>query len=183
MTRKTIRQFRKGLSYKTYLEVKNQVNGNGKHIKSVVKLGSYVCFGLLVVFLSSYYVVNSALAIVEALQISSTIIGLTLLALGTSVPELAVCVAAARKRKGDLIVGTVIGSNIYNLLLVIGLTAVMSPLAISSVSIMYSIPMLLLITAFLLYYLRTNWVLRLSHGVFLLGFYTLFLFGLVFWII
>lgn len=69
---------------------------------------------------------NGAVRAAEALGVSQGIIGLTLVALGTSLPELATVLAAARARKSDLVVGNIIGSNIFNLLLVLGVAAVLA---------------------------------------------------------
>ena len=75
---------------------------------------------------------QGAVGTAEALQVPRTIIGLTLVALGTSLPELATVVAAARARKADLVIGNIIGSNIFNLLLVLGISATITGQAVES---------------------------------------------------
>jgi cation:H+ antiporter len=172
---------RKGLRPKTY--VKLFTARNGRQAFDLARLSLAVLLGVVVVLISSYYLVLAATDIVTSLNISSTIIGLTLIAIGTSLPELAVAITAARKGKGDLIIGTILGSNIYNLLLVVGLSAMLSPLAISAVGIWYAIPAMLLMTTLLLYLLRKHWLLRKQHGILLLQLYIVFFFGLVFWVL
>ena len=176
----TFSSIRKGLSYKSY---KALFNGSRNiNIKDYASLTFYAFIGLLIILISSYLVIFSASEIVSYYQISSTIIGLTLIAIGTSLPELAVAVAAARKKKADIIIGTVLGSNIYNILIVIGASAMISPLTITSLSISYALPIMLLMTASLLYFIRRHWMLRSREGLVLLCIYILFLLGLIFWV-
>ena len=74
--------------------------------------------------------VNGATDIARAFGISETVIGLTLVAIGTSLPELAASVASALKGRADMALGNVVGSNIFNILAILGITAVISPLPI-----------------------------------------------------
>ena len=76
--------------------------------------------------------VNSATAIAHALGISDKFIAITILAGGTSMPELATCVVAAVKKKGQLALGNILGSNIFNILLILGGSAVIHPLSFAS---------------------------------------------------
>ena len=83
--------------------------------------------GLLVLLLGSRLVVWGAVNIAQALGISDLVIGLTVVAIGTSLPELAASVMSAIKREHDLAIGNVIGSNIYNLLAVLSLPGIIRP--------------------------------------------------------
>ena len=85
--------------------------------------------GLLLLLLSSRILVWGAVSIAEALGVSDLIIGLTIVALGTSLPELAASVAAARKGEHDIAIGNVVGSNMFNLLAVTGIAGAISPMA------------------------------------------------------
>lgn len=85
--------------------------------------------GLILLVVSSRVLVWGAVIIAEKLGVSDLIIGLTIVALGTSLPELAASVAAARKGEHDIVIGNIVGSNMFNLLAVIGLAGVISPLA------------------------------------------------------
>ncbi|NYI42022.1 calcium/sodium antiporter [Demequina lutea] len=96
--------------------------------------------GLLLLVVSSRVLVWGAVAIAKGLGWSDLVIGLTVVALGTSAPELASSIAAARKGENDLALGNVIGSNLFNTLGVIGLAGVISPAAISADLVMRDIP-------------------------------------------
>ncbi|MBA1342681.1 MAG: putative membrane protein [ANME-2 cluster archaeon] len=97
-----------------------EIRGNRKDL--VRSLGQTIAGGLGV-FVACNFLVDAAIGIASELGISTTVIGLTLVALGTSLPELAVSIAAARKRWGMMVIGNVIGSNIANILLAIGISA------------------------------------------------------------
>jgi len=97
-----------------------EIRGNGKDLMR--PLGQTIAGGLGV-FVACNFLVDAAIGIASELGISTTVIGLTLVALGTSLPELAVSIAAARKRWGMMVIGNVIGSNIANILLAIGISA------------------------------------------------------------
>lgn len=84
--------------------------------------------GLVLLIVSSRSLVWGAVTIAEALGVSDLIIGLTIVALGTSLPELAASVAAARKGEHDIAIGNVVGSNMFNLLAVVGIAGVIAPM-------------------------------------------------------
>ena len=75
----------------------------------------------------SNFVVNSATAIAKALGLSQRFIGLTIVALGTSLPELFTSVTAAMKKNSDIAIGNIVGSNIFNILFIVGLSGVVIP--------------------------------------------------------
>lgn len=91
--------------------------------------------GLAVIVLGGDLVVDSAVTIAEAFGIDEILIGLTIVALGTSLPELVISIVAAVKGETDIAVGNVIGSNIFNLLLVLGLSTTIHPISITMFSI------------------------------------------------
>lgn len=88
--------------------------------------------GLILLALSSRVLVWGAVNIAQALGVSDLIIGLTIVALGTSLPELAAAVVAARKGEHDMALGNILGSNMFNLLAVVGIAATIHPLAVMS---------------------------------------------------
>lgn len=91
----------------------------------------FVVLGLLMLIGGAQALVRGASDIAVAFGVPERVIGLTLLALGTSLPELATSIAAARKGQSDIILGNVIGSNIFNLLCILGLTALVQPIAVA----------------------------------------------------
>ncbi|MEJ6403904.1 calcium/sodium antiporter [Yoonia sp. 2307UL14-13] len=86
--------------------------------------------GLVGVLIGAKLLVDGASAIAAAFDVSNAVIGLTVVAVGTSLPELVTSVIAARKGQGDIAVGNVIGSNIFNVLGILGITALVHPLAV-----------------------------------------------------
>ena len=94
----------------------------------------WLLLGLLVLVSSSKLLVWGATGIAQALGISELIIGLTVVALGTSLPELAASIASLRKGKPDLVIGNVIGSNLFNSLAVVGLPALFTTFSIDAVA-------------------------------------------------
>lgn len=96
---------------------------------SNLKMSLYIAGGLAGLVLGGQLVVNNAIEIAENLGISEKIIGLTVVAAGTSLPELATSIVAAAKKNADIAVGNIIGSNIFNFLLILGTAAVISPVS------------------------------------------------------
>ncbi|GGB31635.1 sodium:calcium antiporter [Oceanisphaera marina] len=92
----------------------------------------WLVFGLLLLVVSSRILVWGAVNIAHAFGVSDLIIGLTIVAIGTSLPELASSIAAIRKNQHDLAIGNVIGSNLFNTLAVVGLAGVIHPLDVAS---------------------------------------------------
>ena len=97
--------------------------------KSVFKLILMAVVGLALIVIGSDFTVDAATAIAKTLGMSEKFIGLTIVALGTSLPELFTSVIAAKKGKADIAIGNIVGSNIFNILFVIGTSALIIPVA------------------------------------------------------
>ncbi|MBP5561816.1 MAG: calcium/sodium antiporter [Muribaculaceae bacterium] len=110
----------------------------------------YLILGLALLLLAANYLVESSVAIARRAHISSFIIGLTIVGIGTSAPELFITIASALGDKGDIAMGNVVGSNIANILLVMGLTAAITPFAIERVQQRRDIPICIVAAALLL---------------------------------
>ncbi len=93
----------------------------------VLRAAAYLAFGLLLLILSAEALVNAASAIAETLGVSSGIVGLTIVAVGTSLPELATTVACALRGHHDLAIGNIVGSNILNILVVLPFPGLLDP--------------------------------------------------------
>lgn len=93
----------------------------------------WVAIGLILLLVSSRMLVWGAVYVAQSLGVSDLIIGLTIVAIGTSLPELAAGIAAVRKNEHDLILGNILGSGIFNTLAVVGMAAVIEPMAADSV--------------------------------------------------
>ena len=108
----------------------------------VLDIGSVIT-GLILLCIGGYAIVSGGVALAKKLQISSMIIGLTVVAYGTSTPELAASILAAFNSHTELILGNVIGSNISNVGMVIGISAIFAPLLISKITVSRWIPIMI----------------------------------------
>lgn len=106
-----------------------------------------VFFGIGILILGSEILVQGAVAGGYSLGVPEAVIGITVIAFGTSLPELTACVAAARKNQSDMIVGGIIGSNIFNILSVLAVSAVVRPLVIDERFVAFDLPAVLIVTA------------------------------------
>jgi cation:H+ antiporter len=120
-------------------------------------------------------IVDGAVGIAELLGISTRIIGLTIVALGTSLPELATCVIAARRAQPDIAIGNIVGSNIFNILAVIGATSAVFPLSIATETLRFDIPVMLFVSLLSFWFLRTGHQISRREGVVLLALYGVYL--------
>lgn len=87
-------------------------------------------FGLAAIIIGGQLTVNGATGIARMFGLTETLIGLTIVAIGTSLPELVTSIAAARRGENDIAMGNVIGSNLFNILLILGLSAVITPITV-----------------------------------------------------
>ncbi len=132
-----------------------------------------VMAGLGLLVLGSQLLVEGAVSVARLLGVSELIIGLTIVAAGTSLPEVATSVLAALRGERDLAVGNVVGSNIFNLLAVLGLSATIAPggIAVSSAAIAFDIPVMVVVAlACLPIFVHENRINRWEGALFL-GYY------------
>jgi cation:H+ antiporter len=107
---------------------------------------TWLVVGMVLLVLSSWILVWGAVGIARGLGISDLVIGLTIVAIGTSLPELASSLAAARKGEHDLAVGNVVGSNLFNTLAVVGIAGAIQPLAVDPAVLSRDVPMMAVLT-------------------------------------
>lgn len=115
----------------------------------------WLMVGLIVLPVSSIFLVDGAITIARHLHVSDTVIGLTIVALGTSLPELATAITAALHKEDDLAIGNIIGSNIFNLLGVLGIAAIIHPVELLPIILARDFPAMFLITG-ALYLMASN---------------------------
>lgn len=134
-----------------------------------------VVFGMAMLLVGADWLVSSAVEIARVFNVPEEVIGATLVAVGTSVPELASTIAAAVRGLGDIAIGNVIGSNIFNLGLVLGVAAAISPLELSSIAIRTEILPALLFCILLIPIAYTGARVSRAEGGLLLVGYALFI--------
>ncbi len=126
----------------------------------------------------AHFLVHSAIYIARVIGISELVIGLTVIAVGTSLPELATSMIATIRKESDISVGNVLGSNIFNILAVLGVAAVIKPLQINTASLIVDIPVMLLFSIFLIPLIMWKFVLTRGQGLLLLIGYGIYVFWL-----
>jgi len=123
--------------------------------------------GPIMLALGSDWMLNGAISMATRLGVSEAIIGLTILALGGSLPELVTAVVASIKLKGDLVVGNIVGSNIFNILCVLGVAGLVSPIPFEGIN--YSDLWIMVAVAFVaLQTMHRGWTIKRGEGVFML---------------
>ncbi len=138
--------------------------------------------GLAAVLLGAGLLVESAIALAASAGISETVIGLTVVAIGTSLPELTVSLVAAFRRQADVAFGNIVGSNIYNVLGILGITALVTPVAVPAEIIRLDIWVMLAATLLLLGFAVTGWRVSRTEGAVLLAAYAAYLATLFAWV-
>lgn len=124
--------------------------------------------GLALIVVGAEALVDGASAIARKFHISEFVIGLTIVGFGTSCPELVVSLTGAIEGNADISLGNVIGSNLFNVLLILGLTALVSPISVTEANRKRDLPLMLLVTFLLIFCgMNDNVVLRLEGIVFL----------------
>jgi cation:H+ antiporter len=133
------------MAYTIYAALHSKETTSSEEVKqmSAWKGGGFILFGLLGLVLGSNLFVDNASDLAYSLGLSEGVVGMTIVAGGTSLPELATSVVAARKGQSAIAMGNVIGSNVFNILLILGLTATISPLEIESITTIDMIVMML----------------------------------------
>lgn len=126
--------------------------------------------GIAAIILGSNLTVDSAMDIATRLGVSDRVIGLTLVALGTSLPELSVCVAAALKREYDMAVGNIVGSNIFNILFVLGTAAAIHPLPFNPAFIFDGAIAMLAVIMLMIFTARNSKLTRVGGIIFLVSY-------------
>ena len=107
---------------------------------------AWTLVGMLVLLAGAQALVWGSTRLAEAIGVSDTVIGVTVVAIGTSLPELAVSVAGARKREHDLVMGNIMGSNMFNLLAVLGTAAVIKPAELDPTILAFHFPSMVVLT-------------------------------------
>lgn len=105
--------------------------------------------GFVLLVKGADWFVEGASKVAEKFGIPQLVIGLTIVAIGTSLPEAAVSVSAALKGSAEITIGNILGSNILNVLLILGITAVIKPIAVQKSTVRYEIPFVILVSALL----------------------------------
>jgi len=148
-------------------------------LKAVGTEVGLVLAGLAGLILGGRLLVDGAVSLAELAGVSDTVIGLTVVAVGTSLPELATSFVAAMKRQSDIAYGNIVGSNIFNVLGIAGVTALSRPIAVPDSIISFDIPVMIGVTILMAVFAATGARFSRAEGAVLLGGYAAYLFILV----
>lgn len=145
---------------------------------SLIKIWGLILLGLLLLIAGGELLVSAAVSIARELGISEAVIGITIVSVGTSLPELATSAVAAIKKEADIAVGNIIGSNVFNLLSILGITALIHPLDSSSFSLV-DLTVMLGLTILIWPLMRRGFEINRLEGGLLLAVYT----GYITWLL
>lgn len=138
---------------------------------------SLVLAGITILIVGSELLIKGAVFVARYMGVGETIISITILAAGTSLPELASSLVATIKKEYDIAIGNIIGSNIFNIVGILGISAIIKPLnaiAISNIDLYFMVGISLLLIPFL----RTHYTLKRDEGIFMIFLYLAYLFYL-----
>ena len=154
-----------------------QVTGTSHYVTQI----GLVLIGLVMLVIGSRWLIDGAVAVARILGVSELVIGLTIIAVGTSLPEIATSIIASIKQKGDIAVGNAVGSNIFNILVVLGLGSAVSPggIVVSPLAIQSDIPIMIAVAVICIPIFYTKYRIDRWEGgilVFYYATYTIYLF-------
>ena len=148
---------------------------DGHKVQSVLKAVIFFILGLIMITAGSKLAVDNVVYIATKLHIPKELISATIIAFGTSIPELAVTVTGIIKKQGGLALGNIIGSCIFNIVLVMSSAVIISPLSVSSQMLSFILPLMLLCGISLSIFMKTENKLIKSEGFILLLLYVVFI--------
>lgn len=130
--------------------------------------------GLAAIIFGGDLVVDNGTKIAFSLGMSETLVGLTIIAIGTSLPELVTSITAALKKESEIALGNIVGSNIFNILFVLGTSAIISPLAVND-KVLIDVVFMIVLTVVLLVFSRTGFKIGKREGLVLVAAYIIYL--------
>lgn len=155
-------------------ESSNEIDTVSRQGYNSIVLIALLLVGLILLVLGAFFFEKGGIGLAKAFGVSEAVIGLTLLAFGTSLPELATSIVACMKNEGDIIVGNAVGSSIFNVLAILGITALFKPLSVNDINLIdYSIMIGAVIFCWL--FISKKMELNRIKGVVFLGFYAAYI--------
>ena len=160
--------------FKVEGEYSSEIDTVSRQGYNSIVLIALLLVGLILLVLGAFFFEKGGIGLAKAFGVSEAVIGLTLLAFGTSLPELATSIVACMKNEGDIIVGNAVGSSIFNVLAILGITALFKPLSVNDINLIdYSIMIGAVIFCWLFIYKKME--LNRIKGVVFLGFYAAYI--------
>lgn len=138
------------------------------HIPSIILDLIVIGVGFVSIKFGADFLIQGAVDAAHGMEMDEEVIGLTLVAFGTSLPELALVLVAAMRRHTELAVGAIVGSNIFNILAVLGLTSIIQPIEISNMIANFDLPVMMVSTLIMSFFLLTRCRLSRFEGLILM---------------
>jgi cation:H+ antiporter len=158
-------------SINTYREMGVETIGKDDFVKNIIE----VLIGLTGILIGARVLVNSIIGLSLAFGVSEYLIALLLMSIGTSLPELFVSVSAARKGYMTMALGNIIGSNVANILWILGVAAVIRPISIAPELILIQLLFMLLLSVLLIIFKKSGYLIDRREGAIFLGIYFVFI--------
>ena len=158
---------------------KKEENETLEHSTSLFRQIIELSIGCAALAGGANFLVDGAIDIATNFGISERVISITLVAIGTSLPELTTSIIAALKRETEMALGNILGSNIYNILCIIGITGLITPIDINSKIIEFDIFWMLGVSLLIYPFMRLKWKLGIVSGVLLLSLYLTYIFIII----
>ena len=152
----------------------NNPDNTAAETLSVKKCTALAILGLALIIVGGQAVVVCAQKIAAIFGMTETLIGLTIVAVGTSLPELVTSIVAARKNQTDLAVGNAIGSNIFNIMFILGISSLLNPISVNAASA-YDILILIVVSVVVLAFFYIAGRLNRIHGLIMVSLYSVYL--------
>ena len=141
----------------------------------ILVMGGLFLGSLAGIILGSRFIVSSATAIAHSFHLPEVVIAMTIVAFGTSLPEIATCITAARKGQGAIAVGNILGADIMNICWVAGASAIAHDLVVTKHDIAFMFPAMFIIVGAMLIMLWKGYCLTRAKGILLVSLYVLYL--------
>ena len=157
--------------------LKSRKNASNEPILATITWGKNIVItvlGLVAIIVGGNLVVDNGTKIAYSLGMSETLVGLTIIAIGTSLPELVTSITAALKKQSEIALGNIVGSNIFNILLVLGASSVISPLAVND-KVLIDVVFMIVLTVLLFVFSRTGFKIGKREGMVLVVVYIIYL--------
>lgn len=168
-----IRQSRSESSAEVQQQYQTEYSAKSDTAMQYVRDAVFILGGLVLLVLGARWLVDSAVQIAQYLGMSELVIGLTIVAAGTSMPELATSVIASLRGERDIAVGNVVGSNLFNLMAVLGLSSIVSPdgVQVADAALVFDIPVMIGVALICLPIFFTGYLISRFNGALFLFYY------------
>jgi len=159
-----------------------EVRKEGSSDPKLKRIVVFFIIGAVGVIISSRLIIWSGLWIAKILRVPEIIIALTMVAIGTSLPEISTAITSALKGHGEIAIGNILGADVLNILWIIGAAATVNPIRVNPRTIAFAYPWMLLVVVAMVLLMRHRYQLTRKKGILLMGLYVIYFYQLARWI-